>query len=71
MTALVAELRLSKHTVKNHLSKIYDELGVSNRMEAVLFAMTPPTSRPSRNVGVPLGFLPEPPAEQQPKWEEA
>jgi DNA-binding NarL/FixJ family response regulator len=38
---LAAELKLSEHTVKNHLFRIYDKLGVSNRMEAVLYALTP------------------------------
>jgi len=38
---LATVLRLSEHTVKNHLFRIYDKLGVSNRMEAVLYALTP------------------------------
>jgi DNA-binding NarL/FixJ family response regulator len=38
---LAAELKLSEHTIKNHLFRIYDKLGVSNRMEAVLYALTP------------------------------
>lgn len=33
-------LKLSEHTVKNHLFRIFDKLGVSNRMEAVLYAMS-------------------------------
>jgi DNA-binding NarL/FixJ family response regulator len=37
---LAVELRISEHTVKNHLFRIYDKLGVSNRMEAVLYALT-------------------------------
>ncbi len=36
---LAAELKLSEHTVKNHLFRIFDKLGVSNRMEAVLYAI--------------------------------
>lgn len=32
-------LKLSEHTVKNHLFRIFDKLGVSNRMEAVLYAI--------------------------------
>jgi DNA-binding NarL/FixJ family response regulator len=38
---LASVLQLSEHTVKNHLFRIYDKLGVSNRMEAVLYALTP------------------------------
>jgi DNA-binding NarL/FixJ family response regulator len=38
---LATMLRLSEHTIKNHLFRIYDKLGVSNRMEAVLYALTP------------------------------
>jgi DNA-binding NarL/FixJ family response regulator len=36
---LAKALKLSEHTVKNHLFRIFDKLGVSNRMEAVLFAL--------------------------------
>ncbi len=34
-----SKLHLSRHTVKNHLFRIYDKLGVSNRVELVLYAM--------------------------------
>ena len=37
---LAAALKLSEHTVKNHLFHIFDKLGVSTRMEAVLYAMS-------------------------------
>jgi DNA-binding NarL/FixJ family response regulator len=43
---LATVLRLSEHTVKNHLFRIYDKLGVSNRMEAVLYALTPRNTLP-------------------------
>jgi len=43
---LAAMLRLSEHTIKNHLFRIYDKLGVSNRMEAVLYALTPRNTLP-------------------------
>lgn len=36
---LARTLKLSEHTVKNHLFRIFDKLGVSNRMEAVLYAI--------------------------------
>jgi DNA-binding NarL/FixJ family response regulator len=36
---LATVLTVSKHTIKNHLFSIYDKLGVSNRMEAVLCAL--------------------------------
>jgi DNA-binding NarL/FixJ family response regulator len=44
---LATVLRLSEHTVKNHLFRIYDKLGVSNRMEAVLYALTPRNTLPA------------------------
>ena len=34
-----AELGLSEQTVKNHLSHIFDKVGVSNRLELALFAI--------------------------------
>jgi DNA-binding NarL/FixJ family response regulator len=33
-------LRLSEHTVKNHLFRIYDRLGISSRVELILYAVT-------------------------------
>lgn len=44
---LATVLRLSEHTIKNHLFRIYDKLGVSNRMEAVLYALTPRDTMPT------------------------
>jgi DNA-binding NarL/FixJ family response regulator len=46
---LATVLKLSEHTIKNHLFRIYDKLGVSNRMEAVLYALTPRNTLPARN----------------------
>jgi DNA-binding NarL/FixJ family response regulator len=43
---LATVLKLSEHTIKNHLFRIYDKLGVSNRMEAVLYALTPRNTLP-------------------------
>ena len=37
---LAKALKLSEHTIKNHLFRIFDKLGVSSRMEAVLYAMS-------------------------------
>ncbi len=37
---LATTLKLSEHTVKNHLFRIFDKLGVSNRMEAVLYLIS-------------------------------
>ena len=45
---LAASLNLSEHTVKNHLFRIFDKLGVSNRMEAVLYAISQREQRNAR-----------------------
>jgi DNA-binding NarL/FixJ family response regulator len=49
---LANALKLSEHTIKNHLFRIYDKLGVSNRMEAVLYALTPRQSLPVQTPAV-------------------
>jgi len=43
-------LKLSEHTIKNHLFRIYNKLGVSTRMEAVLYALAPQNSRPAATI---------------------
>ena len=43
---IATELRVSEHTIKNHLLRIYDKLGVSNRTEAVLYALSPRNHQP-------------------------
>ncbi len=35
-------LNLSEHTVKNYLFHIFDKLGISNRVELVLYAVSNP-----------------------------
>jgi DNA-binding CsgD family transcriptional regulator len=35
---LARNLHIGEHTLRNHLSRIYDKLGVPNRVELYLFA---------------------------------
>jgi DNA-binding NarL/FixJ family response regulator len=37
---IAQKLRISEHTVKNYMFHIFDKLGVSNRVELVLYAMS-------------------------------
>jgi DNA-binding NarL/FixJ family response regulator len=37
---IAAKLAVSAHTVKNHLFRIYEKLGVSNRSELILYALS-------------------------------
>lgn len=37
---IAAELKLSEHTIKNYLFHIFDKLGVSSRVELVLYAVS-------------------------------
>jgi len=39
-------LKLSEHTVKNYLFHIFDKLGISNRVELVLYAVSHPRTGP-------------------------
>ncbi len=43
---IAASLHVSEHTVKNHLFRMFDKLGVSSRMEAVLAAFGSASSLP-------------------------
>jgi DNA-binding NarL/FixJ family response regulator len=36
------QMNLSEHTVKNYLFHIFDKLGISNRVELVLYAVSNP-----------------------------
>ncbi|HTS70946.1 MAG TPA: LuxR C-terminal-related transcriptional regulator [Terriglobia bacterium] len=37
---IAAQLRLSEHTVKNYIFRIFDKLGVSKRVEVILYALS-------------------------------
>jgi two-component system nitrate/nitrite response regulator NarL len=37
---IAADLRISEHTVKNYLFRIFDKLGVSSRVEMILYALS-------------------------------
>jgi DNA-binding NarL/FixJ family response regulator len=37
---IASKLQVSPHTVKNHLFRVYEKLGVSNRVELILYAMS-------------------------------
>jgi DNA-binding NarL/FixJ family response regulator len=39
------ELRLSEHTIKKYLFRIFDKLGISSRVELVLYALSHGDSR--------------------------
>jgi DNA-binding NarL/FixJ family response regulator len=44
---IAERLELSEHTVKNYLFHIFDKLGISNRVELVLYAVSNPKIIPS------------------------
>ena len=44
---IATNLALSAHTVKNHLFRIYEKLGVSNRSELILYALSSRKSKAS------------------------
>jgi DNA-binding NarL/FixJ family response regulator len=48
---IALELQVSTHTVKNHLFRIYEKLGVSNRVEVVLYAMSRRENSPPSSLG--------------------
>jgi DNA-binding NarL/FixJ family response regulator len=59
---IAQRLKLTEHTVKNYLFRIFDKLGVSSRVEVVLYALgnsapanpaSPNTRRESQSVGNP------------------
>jgi DNA-binding NarL/FixJ family response regulator len=42
---VACELRLSEHTIKKYLFRIFDKLGISSRVELVLYALSQGGSR--------------------------
>ena len=48
-----SKLGVSPHTVKNHLFRIYEKLGVSNRVELVLYALSSHEKSQGLSVGTP------------------
>ena len=42
---IARELRLSEHTVKKYLFRIFDKVGISSRVELVLYALSHGDSR--------------------------
>jgi DNA-binding NarL/FixJ family response regulator len=44
---IAKELKLSEHTIKNYLFHIFDKLGVSSRVELVLYAASSAKSMPT------------------------
>lgn len=43
---IATQLKLSQHTVKNYLFRVFDKIGVSSRVELVLCALTSPMANP-------------------------
>ena len=54
---IAAQLRLSEHTIKNYMFRIFDKLGVSSRVEMILYALS---QRPSSLEGKNSSEEPEP-----------
>jgi DNA-binding NarL/FixJ family response regulator len=53
---IARELKLSEHTIKNYLFHIFDKLGVSSRVELVLYAVSSTMRSPAGNAqGVGAG----------------
>ena len=50
---IARELKLSEHTVKNYLFHIFDKLGVSSRVELVLYAVTSTGRSQASSAGEP------------------
>jgi ATP/maltotriose-dependent transcriptional regulator MalT len=50
---IARELNLSEHTIKNYLFRIFDKLGVSSRVELILYAVS--STKRVRSVVVECG----------------
>jgi len=48
---IAQQMRLSDHTIKNHLFRIFEKLGISNRVELVLYTVSQ-SRRPAVSVSV-------------------
>lgn len=58
---IAQRLKLTEHTVKNYLFRIFDKLGVSSRVEVVLYAFrngNPPHTSPSRRISQSVATAP-------------
>lgn len=51
---IAQKLNLSEHTVKNHIFRIFDKLGVSSRVEVVLYALSHAKPRGAAQVSAEL-----------------
>ena len=60
---IAQRLKLTEHTVKNYLFRVFDKLGVSSRVEVVLYAfrngnVSNPSPVPSRRISQSIAALP-------------
>ncbi len=53
-------LKLSEHTVRNHLFRVYERLGVSSRVELTLYALSQRSNPPAPAEKAPATALPAP-----------
>jgi len=60
---VAAELGLSEHTIKKYLLRIFDKVGISSRVELVLYAMSHGEHRPAEWMPSNAGARNESPAE--------
>ena len=55
---IATELNLSEHTVKNYMFHIFNKLGISSRVELVLYAANQRTSSRLKNGNIQVGNKP-------------